>query len=108
MLLFGAMFGTMAFFAIANAFDTRKARKELPPAWEVIVVPAVRKARYDYSEDQRVEGEMAVRVKRGKDHQTIGTAKIIDDDFDEQINALVRKAEERAATLNAVYSEVYR
>jgi len=52
-------------------------------------------------ETRPVEGQTAVVLRRGKERHPIGTVKVAADDFDEQLQKLIHKAEERASTLNA-------
>lgn len=91
--------------------------------WEVSIVPATKQVYTRYyggmgvdsfydkterrSEDKTyvvaATGEMAVRLTfDGKDQITVGTAKLLDEGFDDDIAALRAKAEEKAATLTAV------
>lgn len=74
--------------------------------WEPIVQNAQRYNADAYHNVYRgynepIRGEVSVRIKRGSDFLTIGTASVEAEDFEQRLAGLVADAEERAAALNA-------
>lgn len=100
-------------FLIAPFLKPKK--KDPGPSLWVVWVGAARKQQENYSYDYttrysyaKVDGEMAVMLRRLDQWQPFGTVKLAEDGFDAKLNAMVSEAEDRCTTLNAVYAEVGR
>lgn len=57
---------------------------------------------YDYHWGKPIEGEIAVRLRCGKQMLTVGTARVKNPTFEQDLHRLIADAEEKAMSLNAV------
>jgi hypothetical protein len=81
--------------------------------WRVKVGPSIRREEYDSvftygsrPSHRMLDDEISVRVRKSNDeNMTIGSVKLNAENFEEQLGVLTRKAEERAAALNAIAEE---
>lgn len=74
--------------------------------------PEVARARWSHSDflygsrTEPADHTVAVRIHKDDARLTIGTVQVAADDFEEQLQALTRAAEDKAAAMNAAELEV--
>lgn len=92
----------------ARADGRKKLQISEKKVWKVVMVQAQKThtSAYDYSTSGApVEGEVSVRIVRGKEFLTMGTIKIKAEDFEARADKLLEDARQRADLLNAYMDE---